>query len=125
MTMISEELLPCPFCGCDDIGTESTATDGSVWCRGCRARIVCKHWPRDDRGQTDAIAAWNARTSPPPSGEAGEVTDRRLYELHVDALSEIKATVDGESDQSVKDIIYGLLAEIDALPTIKEPTDGN
>lgn len=54
-------LSPCPFCSCDDIGTESTATDGSVWCRGCLAKIVRKHWQRDDRGQRDAIEAWNTR----------------------------------------------------------------
>lgn len=55
-------LLPCPFCGCDDVGTESTVTDGSVWCNGCRARITCKHYhPRLDIGQRDAIAAWNRR----------------------------------------------------------------
>lgn len=58
-------ILPCPFCFCDDIGTESTATDGSVWCRGCRCRITRRHWPRDDRGQTDAIAAWNRREPHP------------------------------------------------------------
>ncbi len=36
--------------------------------------------------------------------------------LLVEALSEIKASVDGESDQPVKDIVYGLLSEIEALP---------
>lgn len=45
----------------------------------------------------------------------GEDIDVRLYHLHVEALAEIKAAVDGESDQSVKDIIYGLLDEIAAL----------
>ena len=56
------KLETCPFCGCDDIGTESTATDGSVWCNGCRARITKLHYhPRLDIGQRDAIAAWNRR----------------------------------------------------------------
>lgn len=36
--------------------------------------------------------------------------------LMAEALAEIKATVDGESDQPVRDIIYGLLAEIEKLP---------
>lgn len=65
-------LKPCPLCGCDDIGTEATVTDGSVWCRGCRLRITKKNWPRDDRGQADAIAAWNRR-APAILPEADEV----------------------------------------------------
>jgi hypothetical protein len=36
----------------------------------------------------------------------------RLYHISVEALSEIKASVDGKSDQPVADIIYGLLDEI-------------
>tara|TARA_R110002072_G_scaffold63430_2_gene157821 strand:+ start:145 stop:399 length:255 start_codon:yes stop_codon:yes gene_type:complete len=41
--------------------------------------------------------------------------ERRLAALNAEALAEIKATVDGDSDQPVKDIIYGLLKEIEAL----------
>ena len=44
----------------------------------------------------------------------------RVSELHeylmVEALAEIKSTVDGASDQPVRDIVYGLIAEIEALP---------
>ncbi|MBO6901414.1 MAG: Lar family restriction alleviation protein [Rhizobiaceae bacterium] len=58
------KLLPCAHCGCDDIGTEQTITDGSVWCRGCLIKMTKRNWPRDDRGQSDAIAAWNRRTLP-------------------------------------------------------------
>jgi hypothetical protein len=36
----------------------------------------------------------------------------RLYHISVEALSEIKASVDGKSDQPVAEIIYGLLDEI-------------
>jgi restriction endonuclease S subunit len=36
----------------------------------------------------------------------------KLYHISVEALSEIKASVDGKSDQPVVDIIYGLLDEI-------------
>lgn len=62
-TVVSEERLrECPFCGCDDVGTEKTVTDGSVWCRGCRAKIVVRHaHPRLDGGQAEAISAWNRR----------------------------------------------------------------
>lgn len=42
---------------------------------------------------------------------------QRLHDLNVEALSEIKATVDGDSDQSVRDIVYGLLDEIKPLST--------
>lgn len=36
----------------------------------------------------------------------------KLQHLHAEALSEIKATVDGQSSHPVKDIVYGLLQEI-------------
>jgi hypothetical protein len=36
----------------------------------------------------------------------------KLYHISVEALSEIKASVDGKSGQPVVDIIYGLLDEI-------------
>ena len=60
-----------------------------------------------------------ATFAPQPEADITEEIDARLYHLHVEALAEIKAAVDGESDQSVKDIIYGLLAEIALLPTHK------
>lgn len=40
----------------------------------------------------------------------------RHEELMAEALAEIKASVDGHSDQPVRDIVYGLIAEIDSLP---------
>ncbi len=54
----------------------------------------------------------------------------RISEAHewllVEALSEIKATVDSESEQPVKEIVYGVLAEIKALPALRStaPADG-
>jgi hypothetical protein len=50
---------------------------------------------------------------------AAELANRVSAEhevLMAEALAEIKATVDGESAQPVRVIVYGLLAEIDALP---------
>lgn len=41
--------------------------------------------------------------------------DPRIYRLNAEALAEIKATIDGESDQDIGHIIYGLLDEIAAL----------
>lgn len=49
------------------------------------------------------------------SGQQVRALDPRIYRLNAEALAEIKATVDGESDQDVGHIIYGLLAEIAAL----------
>lgn len=41
--------------------------------------------------------------------------DRRNT-LCIEALAEIKATIDGHSDQPVKDIIYGLIGELNEVP---------
>jgi hypothetical protein len=37
----------------------------------------------------------------------------RIFHINAEALSEIKAVVDGQSEQSIKAIIYGLLAELE------------
>lgn len=42
----------------------------------------------------------------------------RHGELMAEALAEIKASVDGDSEQPVRDIVYGLIAEIEALPKL-------
>lgn len=52
---------------------------------------------------------------------AAQFRQNRLHELNAEALAEIKATVDGKSEQSVKDIIYGLLDEINN-PTTPDET---
>jgi hypothetical protein len=38
--------------------------------------------------------------------------EEEISQLHVEALSEIKATIDGNSKQSIKRIIYGVIDEI-------------
>ncbi len=45
--------------------------------------------------------------------------DRRVFNLNAEALAEIKATLDGNSTQSVQDIVNGLLEELSA-PAKKE-----
>lgn len=50
--------------------------------------------------------------------------DRQVADLNAEALAEIKATVDGHSDQPVKDIIYGLLAELAAIKRAREVPPG-
>lgn len=57
--------------------------------------------------------------APQPEGRANR-TDPRIVILNAEALSEIKAVVDGESDQDVGHIIYGLLDEIAALTPTPE-----
>jgi hypothetical protein len=41
--------------------------------------------------------------------------DPRHFDILAEAMSEVKATSDGESDQPISDIVAGCLAEIDAL----------
>jgi Lar family restriction alleviation protein len=73
MTKISEELLPCPFCGSTDIDVNSAGGENAAFCN-CNDCGVCQDY--DNKWtKAEAISAWNLRTSPPPSGDAGEVTD--------------------------------------------------
>jgi len=53
----------------------------------------------------DEIARMASRLA---KAEAG----RRVADLNAEALAEIKASVDGQSDQTPRAIIYGLLVEI-------------
>lgn len=41
--------------------------------------------------------------------------ENRILDLSAQAMAEIKATIDGSSDQPVKDIVYGCLEEIKIL----------
>lgn len=65
------KLKDCPFCGSADIKTEKTATDGSVWCYECLAKITMA----DTQfgllsGQGRAVYAWNRRAPLPTLVEA-------------------------------------------------------
>lgn len=75
----------------------------------CVERIL----ERRDSLQNQLILAsnkhWNAKM------ELNRRLDPRHSDILVEALSEIKATVDGDSDQPVRDIVYGCLDEIKAL----------
>lgn len=53
----------------------------------------------------------------------GRRTDERIVNLNAEALAEIKAVVDGDSDQDVGHIIYGLLDELAALSVQPEETN--
>lgn len=75
--------------------------------------------PECDCDTADAVslvAAEVARlTAERDALRAAQFRQNRLHELNAEALAEIKATVDGKSDQPVRDIIYGLLEEINNL----------
>lgn len=62
----------------------------------------------------DKAYAWdrNARKNEEISQLRREL---RVASISVEAMAEIKASVDGGSEQPVKDIVYGALAEIAAL----------
>jgi len=56
------ELLPCPFCGCEDIevtqNTQSDYMSGWYWTVGCTA---CEAEFAVSTEAADAIARWNTR----------------------------------------------------------------
>lgn len=56
------ELKPCPFCGSDELshgwsapGYDGSMSTGNVECHSCNALVYA------NGGESDAIAAWNAR----------------------------------------------------------------
>jgi hypothetical protein len=127
MTMISDELLPCPFCGWQP-DTENRPSHGTdIYCANetCGgARIVVSADETERHGE-EAIHRWNTRTSPPPSGEAGEVTDE-MVQAACDAY--YSQTGFDWAWQQRRGMQAGNLAAmraalVAALPTIKEPTD--
>lgn len=86
LQMQNPELLPCPFCECENLGV--TASDGSYWieCLHCKA---CGPVVLSDNSRIDAVKAWNRAPRPQflelttkrPSGkslkcaECGEVSE--------------------------------------------------
>lgn len=88
---------------------------------------IAKLTPADARAALDWIkeetfirgAAAGQEDSKSMIAEAVE-EDRRLLDINAAAMAEIKATIDGDSDQSVRDIVYGALAEIAAIREGKE-----
>ena len=77
------DLLSCPFCG-DIASLEKTATDGSVWCIGCEAKIVRPHSRYSDHdGLMVAIRVWNTRALPAVQPDAAEY-ERKVAQMKAD-----------------------------------------
>lgn len=64
---------------------------------------------------------WKERAEKAEAEVARLRDEYRHHHVLVEALSEIKATVDGASDQPVKDIIYGCIAELASRPDPAQP----
>lgn len=72
-----EDLLPCPFCGSDDLTLDNLGDNDSwsVDCKSCKAQQPSIYW------RHSAIAAWNRRDlPPPPSVQSPSCTDTTAEE---------------------------------------------
>jgi Lar family restriction alleviation protein len=151
MTKISEELLPCPFCGgaakivhhhkyavtarcmaceCDGPDVETEAEAIAAWnlrtiptfCDRCSSPVACKD------GCQISPSKRALRTSPPPSGEAGEVVERvqKARAAIASLVPDYANRADDTDNQAgFRNAIEQGLWYIDKalLPTIEEPTD--
>lgn len=107
------ELIKDAFVGCSKIarkfdGGEEPADETSRTALLINAKII--------EAMRIALSEWG-------EGRATAILANRISNLNAEALGEIKATVDGESNQPIKDIIYGLLAEIEALTKGEKAND--
>ncbi|MEK6418464.1 MAG: Lar family restriction alleviation protein [Burkholderia gladioli] len=100
---LSDEQLPCPFCGCTDISEGEVLTDKpdggastQSMCRGCGA-LGPEANLRDgevDYGSVKATAAWNRRASPAPQTAAEMMVAVRNAQMFMDVRSIIATCAD-------------------------------
>ena len=79
-------------------------------------------WALRDAFEAGAAFAAIPAADPLADPRVGAEALRRdpVIDLNAEALAEVKATLDGKSDQTVREIMDGLLAEIAALTAIQE-----
>lgn len=59
--MTTDKLLPCPFCGGENIKLVDMA-GWETWCKSCHACAGCTDNDGEPFSREQAIAAWNRRT---------------------------------------------------------------
>ena len=60
------DLLPCPFCGSNEIARQSAMGEYWILCETCHATSVMSHY------EQGADEAWNRRPAPPAKSEVSE-----------------------------------------------------
>jgi len=103
-----DDLKPCPFCG-GEADIESTSAYASVYCDDCGGQSEVHS------SEAEAIAAWNARTTPPGYAlvkleGAEERVARAIYE--VDPATEMKALDDWGDEHVLEPISWENAPEI-------------
>lgn len=113
--MTAPDLLPCDFCGNDDIQDwgESTWSRPVKWmyCTECHAqgpRVMLERNEREEAWQQRIIAAWNTRATPAALA-APEV--RALVELLREARADLADYVDADWPEALRESYPSLQAK--------------
>lgn len=105
---LAEKLLPCPFCGAENVALWHA---NNQWRAGCAACGASTGPDRNNRTKDAAIAAWNRRASPAPS--AG-VVDALVSELW-SVIQRREYATPGERKRAIRTAITTILSDYSAL----------
>lgn len=111
---MTEQLLPCPFCGSADLEKSNNGDNHwNVWCNGCATSGP------DAVGEDDAIVVWNRRSDTASKHEIHTVRDHALLdgECYRRALDVAIAAQLTELDQPWSESVCNLS---DAIATERE-----